>query len=232
MAVSTQVRQYSKNFIFNLFTAVLLGWFILLGWTLSLWIRLGFEPAYSRLYQLFNQQRTAIIQFNDGSIANRLNSIWRKIPTKYLSETTNALNQTIHNNFFDNQLTKANELNHIINNALQVTKQFWQVVVMTVNVMLIKCVILITAIPLFLLMITAGLIDGLNQRAIRTASLGRESSYVFHQMNRLFKRGLLMLLAIWLAIPISIKPAFVLVPVSIVLSVMVSVTASRFKKYL
>jgi len=41
-----------------------------------------------------------------------------------------------------------------------------------------------------------------------------------------------MLLALWLAIPVSITPAFVFVPVSILLSVVVSVTASRFKKYL
>ena len=34
-----------------------------------------------------------------------------------------------------------------------------------------------------LLAISAGLVDGLNQRAIRTASLGRESTYVFHKSD-------------------------------------------------
>jgi len=51
-------------------------------------------------------------------------------------------------------------------------------------------------------------------------------------INRLFKRGLLVLLGLWLAIPLSITTALMLVPVSVLLSVMVSVTASRFKKYL
>ena len=98
--------------------------------------------------------------------------------------------------------------------------------------MIIKLTILMAAIPLFMLAMTAGLVDGLNQRAIRTASLGRESSYVFHQLNRLFKRVLIVLLGLWLAIPVIITPALMLVPVSVLLSVMVSVTASRFKKYL
>jgi len=91
--------------------------------------------------------------------------------------------------------------------------------------------ILLASIPLFALTITAGLIDGLNQRAIRTACLGRESTYVFHQLNRYFKRGLMLLLAFWLALPLSIAPALIFIPVSILLSVVVSITASRFKKY-
>ena len=98
--------------------------------------------------------------------------------------------------------------------------------------MLIKLTILLAALPLFALTMTAGLVDGLNQRFIRTASLGRESSYVFHRLNHFFKRGLIVLLAVWLAMPVSITPALVFVPVSLLLSVMVSITASRFKKYL
>ncbi|HCO4740465.1 TPA: DUF4400 domain-containing protein, partial [Legionella pneumophila] len=54
----------------------------------------------------------------------------------------------------------------------------------------------------------------------------------FHQLNRYFKRGLFLLLSLWLSLPVSINPALVFVPVSLLLSLMVSVTASRFKKYL
>lgn len=229
MAVKAQTRQYSKKLIFNVFVVVLLGWLILFCWTMTLWLRFGFDYAWQRLYQLSNQQRAAIVQFNDLSIAERLNSILAKLPTVSLSSKVSEVNHSIRRVLPKGQFT---EINRMSVDVLRIAKQVWMFVVITSQVLLIKLTILIAAIPLFLLSMTAGLVDGLNQRAIRTASLGRESSYVFHQMNRLFKRGLIVLLGLWLAIPISITPALMLVPVSVLLSVMVSVTSSRFKKYL
>ena len=232
MAVNVQARQYSKKLISNLLVVTMLGWLILLGWTMSLWVRFGFDSAWQRLHQLLNQQRAAIVQFNDASIAEHLNSALVKLPTAPLSKQISSLNQSISRAIPDSELLNNNELNLIAQDAVQIAKQFWLFVAMTGQVMLIKITILLTAIPLFVLAMTAGFVDGLNQRAIRTASLGRESSYVFHRLNRLFKRGLIILFALWLAIPVSFTPALMLIPVSVLLSVMVSITASRFKKYL
>ena len=229
MAVNAQARQYSKKLVFNVFVVVLLGWLILFCWTMTLWLRFGFDYAWQCLSQLSNQQRAAIVQFNDLSIAKRLNSVLPKLPTVNLLSKVSEVNYSIRRALPDNQFI---EINRITADALRIAKQVWMFVAITSQVMLIKLSILIAAIPLFCLSMTAGLVDGLNQRAIRTASLGRESSYVFHQMNRLFKRGLIVLLGLWLAIPVSITPALMLVPVSLLLSVMVSVTSSRFKKYL
>ncbi len=232
MAVKSQTRQYSKKLFFNVFVVVWLGWLILFCWTMSLWVRFGFEEAFQQLYQLSNQQRAAIVQFNDASIAERLNAVLLKLPTEGFLNKVSEMNHSIRRVLPDSQFIATTELNRITDETLRVAKQVWMLVGMTWHVMLIKLTILMAAFPLFLLAMTAGLIDGLNQRAIRTASLGRESSYVFHQLNRLFKRGLIVLLGLWLAIPVSITPALMLVPVSVLLSVMVSVTASRFKKYL
>lgn len=232
MAVKSQTRQYSKKLVFNVFVVVWLGWLILFCWTMTLWVRFGFEEAFQRLYQLSNQQRAAIVQFNDASIAEQLNTVLLKLPTEGFSNKVSEMNHSIRRVLPDSQFIATTELNRITDETLRIAKQVWMFVGMTWHVMLIKLTILVAAFPLFLLAMTAGLIDGLNQRAIRTASLGRESSYVFHQLNRLFKRGLIVLLGLWLAIPVSITPALMLVPVSMLLSVMVSVTASRFKKYL
>lgn len=218
MAVKSQSRPYSKKLILSLFTVVLLGGFILLTYSLSLWARFDFEVAQQRLEHLYDQQHETVMNFNSLALPTM------KLPTERLTNTVNKLS---------NALPQPNEEFALITtDALKIAKQFWQLVGMTAQVMLIKLTILMAAIPLFMLAMTAGLVDGLNQRAIRTASLGRESSYVFHQLNRLFKRGLVVLLGLWLAIPVSITPALMLVPVSVLLSVMVSVTASRFKKYL
>ena len=236
MAMNTTTRQYSKKTLFNVLMVVLLGWFVLFLWSMTLWLSLGFASAWQRLSQLSNQQRAAIVQFSDASLAERLNTVWAKLPNKPLMNKVSALNRVIHKKLHlvlpSNALSNHTDIQYIIDETLKITQITWVFIGITSQIMLIKLTILMAAIPLFLLTMTAGLVDGLNQRAIRTASLGRESSYVFHQLNRWFKRGLIALLALWLAIPVSITPALMLVPVSILLSVMVSVTASRFKKYL
>jgi integrating conjugative element membrane protein (TIGR03747 family) len=232
MAVNTQTRQYSKRLIVNVVVISVLGWLLLFCWTMTLWVRFGFESTWQRLYQLSNQQRASIVQFSDESLAERLSSTLANVPMESLSNKVSEINQSIQEALPDEPFIVSSELNNLTHDALRVAKQLWMFVGITGHVMLIKLTILLAAIPLFVLAMTAGLVDGLNQRAIRTASLGRESSYVFHQLNRLFKRGLVVLLGLWLAIPVSITPALMLVPVSVLLSVMVSVTASRFKKYL
>ncbi len=232
MAIKTQTQKKSKRFIMSLLLLVLLGWLILLGWVLSLWCLSGFDTAFNSITTLSQKQTTAVADFNDVAIAEKVKSWLRTIPTHEVTlKVTQA--QLLIKNELNNVLPEpTSELNDIAEDLIHISKQVWLLLSLTIQVMLIKLLILLAAIPLFMLAMTAGLIDGLNQRAIRTASLGRESSYVFHRLNYYFKCGLLMLLALWLAIPVSITPAFVFVPVSVLLSVVVSVTASRFKKYL
>lgn len=232
MAIKTQTQKKSKRFIMSLLLLVLLGWLILLGWVLSLWCFSGFETAFNSVTMLSQKQTRAVADFNDVAIADKVKSWLGIIPTQEVTlKVTQA--QLLIKNELNNVLPEpTSELNDIAEDLIHISKQVSLLLSLTVQVMLIKLLILLAAIPLFMLAMTAGLIDGLNQRAIRTASLGRESSYVFHRLNHYYKRGLLMLLALWLAIPVSITPAFVFVPVSILLSVMVSITASRFKKYL
>lgn len=232
MAVTRQTHQYSKTLLFNLLAVVMMGWMILLVWTMTLWLRFGFDSAWQRLYRLSNQQRAAIVQFKDASIAERLNSVWVKLPTERWASKVSEINHSIRSALPKGRFSENSEFNRITEEALQTAKQFWLLVVMTGQVLFIKFTILLAALPLFALAMTAGLVDGLNQRAIRTASLGRESSFMFHRLNRLFKRGLIMFLTLWLAIPMSITPALILVPVSVLLCILVSMTANRFKKYL
>ncbi len=232
MAVKMQSRTYSKKLIFKLITVVMLAWLILLGWAMSLWMRLGFETAQHRLEQLYSRQRAAI-SFDVPRLVRGIHGF--RSGTRFPDPADEPRDVGIANKIqaISNALPDPNsEFMQLANDGLQTAEQLWQLVVLTSQIILIKLTILLAAIPLFLLTMTAGLIDGLNQRAIRTASLGRESSYVFHQLNRLFKRLLVVLLGLWLVIPVSITPAVMLIPVSLLLSVMVSVTASRFKKYL
>lgn len=249
MAVSTQTRKYSKKLIMNLLLVVILGWLILFSWAMSLWVFSGFDQVFNRIHQFSSQQMGTIAEFQYPSSRGACKPapvqtgerspecheiLLRKLirMTGEVSDQINEIRDGLHKKL--NTVLPANNLfnNQEVWNAIQITKQVWLLIGLTTHVMFIKLTILLAALPLFALTMMAGLVDGLNQRFIRTASLGRESSYMFHRLNHYFKRGLLVLLIVWLAIPISITPALMFVPVSILLSLMVSITACRFKKYL
>ncbi|STX55455.1 Fe2+/Zn2+ uptake regulation protein [Legionella beliardensis] len=100
------------------------------------------------------------------------------------------------------------------------------------HVLWLKILLCIAAIPLFVLTSLAGLIDGLNQRAIRTASLGRESTYVFHKSLPLARKTLFWVLVMWLALPFCFNPTGLFMGLSVGLAIVMSTSASRFKKYL
>lgn len=106
-----------------------------------------------------------------------------------------------------------------------------QLVTLSTKIMWMKFLTLITSLPLFILTLLAGLVDGLSQRAIRTACLGRESSYLFHQLTRYAKRGVVLFLGLWFLIPLSINPAWVFIPMAVFVGLMTAMTANRFKKY-
>ncbi|PJE14674.1 TIGR03747 family integrating conjugative element membrane protein [Legionella sp.] len=232
MAIKAQTQKQSKRIMLSLLVLVFLGWLILLAWVLSLWEMSGFDRAWQAIYELSKQQTTAVAGFNDASVAEYFKSWFMELPTIEITEKLTKASSMIKNELNTVLPNENSELDNLAKDLFYTSRHVWILVGLTAHVMLIKLMILLAAIPLFTLAAVAGLVDGLNQRAIRTASLGRESSYVFHQLNRYFKRGLLILLTLWLAIPVSITPALMFVPVSILLSVMVSITASRFKKYL
>lgn len=211
MAMTAPSRRQSKRFIMSWFVMLFLGWLLILAWSMVLWACFGFEQIYHALHRLL-QEHTLLIPV----------SVSDYLPNFSFIEIKNRLPFATMNE----------ELTSVAQDAYLFSLKVWTLISLTTQLMFIKLGILIAAIPLFTLTMTAGLVDGLNQRAIRTYSLGRESSYVFHQVNRFFKRGFIWILGIWLVLPISINPAIVFVPLSIVLSVMISITACRFKKYL
>lgn len=230
MAITTQKQ--SKRLFMSLLLLIFLSWIILLGWALSLWALSDFETSWQAVYKLSVQQSAAVSEFSEASVAEQLTSWLNTVPTQQITDNVTRVQTSIQNELNTMLPDENPELNDMAEDVLRLGKQLWMIAKLTAHLMFIKLMILLAALPLFALATTAGLVDGLNQRAIRTASLGRESSYVFHQFNRYFKRGLLLLLALWIAIPISITPALVFVPVSVLISLMVSITASRFKKYL
>ncbi|HAU0992135.1 TPA: TIGR03747 family integrating conjugative element membrane protein [Legionella pneumophila] len=208
------IKQYSRQMTLQLTLVLFLGWLALIIWAVSQWLLHGYPFAFDKVNVLVNTQREAITPVYQGSLLATLSLDVK--PSWTL--TIPYLNKLAINDFAADLLEKS--------------QQFFQLVLLSSQCLLIKLIILFAAMPLFALTMVAGLVDGLNQRAIRTACLGRESSYVFHRLNYYLKKLLVILLMLWLALPVSITPAYVFVPISLLMGLMVAMTASRFKKYL
>jgi len=96
----------------------------------------------------------------------------------------------------------------------------------------VRLAILILALPAFILLSLTGFIDGLVQRDIRRWSAGRESSFVYHWAKKMLYPSLILPWIIYLAIPVSVHPNFVVLPFAFIFAISVTVMASTFKKYL
>ena len=208
------VNQYSRRMTLHLALVVFLGWLCLLIWAVGQWVFYGYSQAFNNVSSLVDNQRQAITPVYQGSLLSAM-----PLDTRFQVS-------------LDHPYLVKLSFNEITADLVTKTQQFIKLILLASQCMLIKMMILLAAMPLFALAMIAGLVDGLNQRAIRTACLGRESSYVFHRLNHYFRKGLVIVLMIWLGIPISIAPAYVFIPISLMLALMVAMTASRFKKYL
>lgn len=101
-----------------------------------------------------------------------------------------------------------------------------------VQLFAVRLAVLILTLPTFILFSVVGLIDGLVRRDLRRWGGGRESSYLYHYAKKSVWRFVLIAAITYLALPISLHPAFILLPFAILFAVSISITASTFKKYL
>jgi len=76
------------------------------------------------------------------------------------------------------------------------------------------------------------LVGGFVQRDLRRWGGGRENSFVYHWAKRSAMPLLVLSWVIYLALPVSVHPSFVVLPFASLFALSVAVTASSFKKYL
>ncbi len=97
---------------------------------------------------------------------------------------------------------------------------------------LLRLAILLQALPLFALIITIGLIDGLVRRDLRRFGAGHESGFVYHHARRMIGSSLAATGLVWLVLPFVLVPEYILVPGVIVIGLVISTTIGTFKKHL
>lgn len=95
-----------------------------------------------------------------------------------------------------------------------------------------RLAVLSLAMPVFLLFGLVALVDGLVCRDLRRWGGGRESSFVYHYARRAILPLVVTAWVVYLALPFSLRPAWVVLPFAVLVALMITVTAGTFKKYL
>ncbi len=96
----------------------------------------------------------------------------------------------------------------------------------------VRLAILLLATPVFLLFSLVALVDGLVRRDLRRWGGGRESSFVYHYAKKAAIPLVVLTWVVYLALPVSLHPTFIVIPFATLFALAVTVTASTFKKYL
>lgn len=99
-------------------------------------------------------------------------------------------------------------------------------------VFVIRLFIIVLTSPLFFLAGFVGFVDGLVQRDLRKFGVGRESALKYHYAKRSLTPIMLLAWILYLSIPFSIHPNYILIPAAVMFGLMIRLTASSFKKYL
>ncbi|MDF9773250.1 TIGR03747 family integrating conjugative element membrane protein [Pseudomonas baetica] len=102
----------------------------------------------------------------------------------------------------------------------------------TVFTFVVRLAVLTLAMPLFLLAVVTGAVDGLMRRDLRKFGADRESSFVYHRAKRTLLPLMVSPWVIYLSLPWSLNPTWVLLPCAALLGCMVAITTATFKKYL
>lgn len=96
----------------------------------------------------------------------------------------------------------------------------------------VRLSVLLLAMPVFILFAGVGLVDGLVQRDLRRWGGGRESAFLYHYAKIALLPLIVASWVIYLAMPISLHPSWIILPFAGLLGSVTAITASTFKKYL
>ena len=129
---------------------------------------------------------------------------------------------------------KTNEqgLRTTLHKIYQPTAEFVIAMMQVTQLFSVRLAILTLAMPVFLLFSLVALVDGLVQRDLRRWGGGRESSFVYHYAKKAALPLVVITWVVYLALPFSAHPSFVVLPFAAMFALSVAVTASTFKKYI
>ena len=123
-------------------------------------------------------------------------------------------------------------LRPVLHRLYRPAAEFLVAAMQVTQVFCVRLAVLSLSTPVFLLFGLVGLVDGLVRRDLRRWGGGRESSFVYHYARRSLLPLLVSAWVTYLALPFSLHPAWIVLPFAALLALVITVTASTFKKYL
>jgi integrating conjugative element membrane protein (TIGR03747 family) len=96
----------------------------------------------------------------------------------------------------------------------------------------IRSLLLLQALPLLILSVLVGIVDGLVQRHVRRLNVQRESGYLHHRAKGLFLPLTLLPGFMYLVLPISVSVGSFAIVSAILSGLMAAIAVGSFKKYL
>lgn len=123
-------------------------------------------------------------------------------------------------------------LNAAVAWLMQVASEYLIATMYVTLIFIMRVTILVLSIPLFVLVVLIGIVDGMVRRDLRRYGAGYESSFLYHHAKRLIKPALFIPCVIYLSAPFSIYPNVIMLPAALLMGLAVSVTIGSFKKYL
>jgi integrating conjugative element membrane protein (TIGR03747 family) len=102
----------------------------------------------------------------------------------------------------------------------------------TTQTFAMRLAVLAQAMPVFALFGLVGTAEGLMRRDLRRWGGGRESSFLYHHTKKLLAPSIALAWMLYLAMPFSIHPNWVILPFAILFAVGMAMTTATFKKYL
>lgn len=110
--------------------------------------------------------------------------------------------------------------------------EYLQATVWVTMIFFIRVLILFLSLPLFVLVVISGVVEGLVRRDLRRYGAGYESSFVYHHAKRFIKPALYGPCMLYLAWPTAVWPNLLLLPAALLIGCVLAVVTATFKKYL
>jgi len=95
-----------------------------------------------------------------------------------------------------------------------------------------RLAVLILSLPLFVLVGTTAVADGLYGWLMRRTGGGRESGFIYHRAKRAVPVFLLLVWAVYLVPPVPMNPRWVIPPFVVLFAIALRLRVSYFKKYI
>ncbi|RJG38974.1 TIGR03747 family integrating conjugative element membrane protein [Motilimonas pumila] len=116
--------------------------------------------------------------------------------------------------------------------GLQACLEYIKAAFYTLQTFLMRFSLLLFSLPAVLLFSLVGIVDGLVRRDIRKWSGGRESGLLYHTSKKLILPSVALSWVVYLSLPFSIHPNFIVIPGAIATAMLFATSAGAFKKYL